>query len=54
MHNLETADFEWFDVSPNPKFQDQDNLKVPNLNKVCKNADAPYIHAERLYGYCDR
>lgn len=32
--NLETADFEWFDVSPNPKFQDQDNLKVPNLNKI--------------------
>lgn len=32
--NLENADFEWYDVSSNPKFQDVDNPKVPNLTKI--------------------
>lgn len=31
--DLSQANFEWYDESPNPKFQDEDNLEVPNLDK---------------------
>lgn len=36
--DLSGADFEMYDVSPNPRFQDSDNLKVPNLLSYYKSS----------------
>lgn len=36
--DLSGADFEMYDVSPNPRIQDTDNLKVPNLLSYYKSS----------------
>ncbi len=33
-YDLSNADFEWYDVSSNPKFLDSDNPDVPNMEKI--------------------
>ena len=41
--DLSKADFEWYDVSSNPKIQDIDNPEVPNLDKY-------YCYTRTIWG----
>lgn len=47
--DLSGADFEWYDVSPNPNVQDIDNPDVPNLDKYY--AKTATIHAFHDRGF---
>ena len=45
--DLSKADFEWFDKNDNPNFQDVDNDKVPNLEKI-------YCYTKTIWGLHNR
>ena len=45
--DLSKADFEWYDPNDNPSFQDVDNDKVPNLEKI-------YCYTKTIWGLHNR